>query len=101
MESKTLSQMQEYFKQKAIDRGFDKETVQDTLLFMTEELGELARAVRKNAGLMIDDKSKVYAIEEELADLLNYLLHMSNILGLSLEEAYWKKEAENETRKWK
>jgi len=101
MESKTLSQLQEYYKQKAKERGFDKETPQDVLLFMTEELGELARAIRKNLGLMIDNKEKIYAIEEELADLLNYLLHMSNVLGLNLEEAYWKKEAENETRKWK
>jgi NTP pyrophosphatase (non-canonical NTP hydrolase) len=101
MQPKTLSELQNYYKQKAKERGFDGETAQDTLLLMTEELGELARAVRKNIGVKIDNKEKIYAMEEELADIQNYLFHLSNILGINLEEAYWKKEAENETRKWK
>lgn len=101
MKPKTLSELQEYYQQKAKERGFSDETAQDTLLLMTEELGELARAVRKNTGIKTDNKEKIYAIEEELADMQNYLLHLSNILGINLEEAYWKKEEENDTRKWK
>lgn len=101
MKPKTLSELQKYYQQKAEERGFEKETAQETLLLMTEELGELARAIRKNIGLKIDNKEKIYAIEEELADIQNYLLHLSSILGINLEEAYWKKEAENDTRKWK
>ena len=101
MEQSRLSELQKYYKQKAEERGFGDETAQNTLLLMTEELGELARAVRKHAGIKIDDKSKVYAIEEELADLQIYLLHLSNILGINLEEAFWKKEDENNKRTWK
>ncbi len=101
MENKSLSELQKYYQQKAEERGFGDETAQDTLLLMTEELGELARAVRKNAGIKIDDKSKIYAIEEELADIQIYLLHLSNILGINLEESFWKKEDENNKRTWK
>jgi NTP pyrophosphatase (non-canonical NTP hydrolase) len=68
---------------------------------MMEEVGELARAVRKQAGIKIDAKTNVYPIEEELADILAYLLHLSNILGLDLEDSFWKKEEENKKRAWK
>lgn len=101
MNTKTLKELQAYYKEKCIERGFDKETAQDTLILMTEELGELARAIRKTSGIMSSDKTKSYPIEEELADLLMYLLAMSNILGLDLEEAFWKKEEENSKRTWK
>ena len=46
MKPKTLTELQQYYQQKAEERGFDDETAQDTLLLMIEELGELARAVR-------------------------------------------------------
>lgn len=96
----SLKELQEYFKAKAVERGFDKETPQDAMLLMTEEMGELARAIRKHAGIKTDDKERIYAMEEELADMQIYLLHLANLLGLDLEESFWKKEAENETRKW-
>jgi NTP pyrophosphatase (non-canonical NTP hydrolase) len=99
--SKTLKELQDYFAVKAKERGFDKETVQDALLLMTEEVGELARAVRKHTGIKMDNKEKAYHIEEELADILTYLLHISNILGLDLEASFWKKEEENNKRTWK
>jgi NTP pyrophosphatase (non-canonical NTP hydrolase) len=101
MKNKTLKELQKYYAEKSKERGFDKETAQDTLLLMMEEMGELARAIRKNAGIKTDDKSKVYAIEEELADIFIYLLHISNILKLDLEESFWKKEEENKKRIWK
>ena len=101
MKNKTLKELQKFYAEKAKERCFDKETAQDTLLLMIEEVGELARAVRKQKGIKIDSKTDVYAIEEELADILAYLLHLSNILGLDLEDSFWKKEAENKTRIWK
>lgn len=101
MRPKSLTELQEYYKAKSKERGFDNESAQDTLLLMTEELGELARAVRKHAGIKIDDKTDVYPLQEELADTQIYLLYLANILGISLEESFWKKEAENEKRTWK
>lgn len=98
---KSLSELQTYYLAKAKERGFDKETPRDILLLMTEELGELARAIRKHSGIKMDNKEKIYAIEEELADIQIYLLHLSNLLRLNLEEAFWKKEEENNKRIWK
>ncbi|MFA6601632.1 MAG: MazG nucleotide pyrophosphohydrolase domain-containing protein [Candidatus Paceibacterota bacterium] len=101
MKNHTLKELQTYFAEKSKERGFDKETAQDTLLLMMEEVGELARAVRKQSGIKTDNKSKIYPIQEELADILIYLLHISNILKLDLEESFWKKEEENKKRVWK
>ncbi len=99
--NKTLKELQSFYAQISKERGFDKETAQDTLLLMVEEMGELARALRKQKGIKIDAKSKVYPVEEELADIFSYLLHISNILELDLEECFWKKEEENKKRTWK
>lgn len=101
MKNKTLKGLQSYFAEKAKERGFDKETAQDTLLLMVEEVGELARAIRKQSGIKTDNKSDIYAIEEELADILALTLHLSNILKLDLEDSFWKKEEENKMRIWK
>ncbi len=98
---KSLSELQAYYKERAKERGFDKESAQDTLLCMTEELGELAKAIRKTSGMKIDAKSKIYHVDEELADIQILLLHLSNILGINLEEAFWKKEEINSKRVWK
>ena len=57
--------------------------------------------MRKQVDIKINNKEAVYALEEELADILIYLLHLSNILGLDLEESFWKKEEENDKRTWK
>lgn len=101
MEVKTIKELQEYYKKKAQERGFADETPQDSLLLLTEELGELARAVRKHAGIKIDNKSRIPEVEEELADILIYLLHLSNQLGIDLEKSFWEKEEENNQRNWK
>jgi len=100
-EYKSLSELQKYYSQKAKERGFDKESARDTLLLMTEELGELAKAIRKTSGIKTDDKSQTYHIDEELADIQIYLLHLSNTLNINLEEAFWNKEDENNKRVWK
>ena len=42
-----LRGLQRYYERASVRRGWDKESVQDTLLLMTEEMGELARAVER------------------------------------------------------
>ena len=96
----TLKELQKYYKQKAKERGFSKETPQDIVLLLTEELGELARAIRKKMGIKINAKTRVPELEEELADIFIYTIHLANQLGIDLQEAFEKKEEENEKRKW-
>lgn len=93
-----LDRLQRYYHAASVRRGWDKESPRDTLLLMTEELGELARAVRKSEGLSRhhgDDRSDVGA---ELADVQLYLLHLANTLGLDLSAAVTNKERINAKR---
>ena len=52
--------------------------VNATIAWLTEELGELAQAVRKG-----DDAARLH----ELGDVLAWLASLANQLGLSLDEA--------------
>ncbi len=66
---------------------------------MTEELGELARAIRKNIGVKIDNKEKIYAMEEELADIQNYLFHLSKYSGYKFGRSILEKRSRKRNEK--
>ncbi|OJI06926.1 hypothetical protein BK004_02190, partial [bacterium CG10_46_32] len=70
---------------------------------MVEEVGELAKALRKYLGLKSDEdrKDRYPALEGELADVFIYLLDLANLLNISLFHALHEKERENEKRSWK
>jgi NTP pyrophosphatase (non-canonical NTP hydrolase) len=53
-------------------RGFDQETLWDVVLLLVEEVGELAKAVRKRSGLKIaaTDPEAHKSVALELADCL-------------------------------
>lgn len=94
--------LQRYIHKVVVKRGFDKETTRDVLLLMVEEVGELAKAIRKFSGLKVDP-TKVSTrgnLEEELADVFIYLLDLANGCNVDLFSALYKKEIENEKRKW-
>ena len=38
------------------------------------------------------------ALEDELGDVLHFLLEMSNATGIDLSEAFWKKQGKNEVK---
>ncbi len=98
----SLAQLQAYVREMVVRRGFEKETPQDVLMFFVEETGELAKAMRKYLGRKTDkEKIDRYGnVEDELADMLIYLIDLANILEVPLFEALYKKEQENEKRIW-
>jgi NTP pyrophosphatase (non-canonical NTP hydrolase) len=82
------------------ERGFDNETLGEAFILFSEEVGELARIVRKSGGIKTDIAAKKLKADEELADLFIYLLHIANILNIDLEDAFRKKEEINKQRNW-
>lgn len=94
-----LRTFQSYYKRVASQRGYERETAQNCLLLMVEEVGELARAIRKREKLVRHGRSKSDAAEsQELADVFLYVVHMANILGLDLGSAVRNKEFHNLAR---
>ncbi|MDB5159840.1 MAG: MazG protein [Candidatus Saccharibacteria bacterium] len=92
-----ISRLQVYYAETAKRRGWDEETAKETVLLLAEELGELARAVRKHEGM---NRDHVYDVElgEELADVQLYLIHLANQTGVDLGAAVIAKEVTNEAR---
>jgi len=102
-ERSSLAALQHYIHEMVVRRGFDKETPRDVLLLLVEEVGELAKAVRKYVGLKTDKekKGRYPALEDELADVLIYILDLANLLQVPLFHVLHEKEKENEKRSWK
>ena len=74
------------------------------MLFLTEEMGELAKEVRKLRKYKIDIKkkeNKELDLEGEIADIFIYLLSMCRVTNINLLEAFKNKEEKNCKREWK
>jgi NTP pyrophosphatase (non-canonical NTP hydrolase) len=93
-----LSALQEYYGRAARIRGWDDESPQDCLLLLTEEMGELARAMRKTEGIAREGPYLEEDPRLELADVQLYVLHLANALEIDLASAVEDKERINGTR---
>jgi NTP pyrophosphatase (non-canonical NTP hydrolase) len=97
----TLPQLQQYMDAICQERGWTKDTYAEKFLLFTEEVGELAKAIRKNQGLYQEEaRQKRFELEEEFADVLSYLLDLANSFHVDLETAFREKEQLNSTRTW-
>ena len=102
-EENSLIQVQEYIKKVIESRGFSEQNIEKTMLLLTEEVGELAKAIRKDETSMSIDRLKIKnydTIESEVADVFIVLCSICNKLNINLFDAVYKKEAENVTRNW-
>ena len=74
---------------------------------MGEEVGELFKAVRKarklyeqSGAAAEEDEERREHVAEEIVDVLNYLLAIANRLDIDVEEAFRRKNARNQERRW-
>lgn len=101
-EKPTLADLQNYIEQTRIERSWSKSSPLELFLLFSEEVGELAKAIRRQQRLFIEP-SKAHLqpnLEDEFADVLSYLLDLANCLGIDLEQAFRKKEEVNSKREW-
>jgi NTP pyrophosphatase (non-canonical NTP hydrolase) len=85
---------QDYYRKAAIRRGYEKESAQNCLLLMIEEIGELARGLRHEEKL-VRHHGTITETPPELADVFIYVIHMANILDVDLATVVRDKEREN------
>lgn len=100
-EKPTLAELQAYIVEMKKERGFcTKDKIYECFL-LTEEIGELCKAVRKTQkGGKLDPNSHVGSVAEELADVLMFTLSIANQHGIDLEQALRDKEEINSQRQW-
>jgi NTP pyrophosphatase (non-canonical NTP hydrolase) len=100
-ERPTLADLQTYVAEVCQERGWTKDTPSEKFQLFVEEVGELAKAMRKAAGLYQEHaKPRDMSLEEELADVLSYLLDLANCFQVDLEAAFRAKEQINQARTW-
>ena len=102
-EASSLPQLQDYVDKIITLRGFADETIQESMLLLLEETGELAKAIRKTAtNLSVDaDNMQSYGlVENEAADVFIVLLAICNKLKIDLFSALKEKERQNSERNW-
>ena len=70
------------------------------MLMLTEEVGELAKAVRQHVGMGFSATTTKSEASEELADVLIITLGLASTLKIDIFEALLHKETKNDKRKW-
>jgi NTP pyrophosphatase (non-canonical NTP hydrolase) len=93
--SPAIQSFQHYYRRAALQRGFSRENAKDCLLLMVEEVGELARSLRRRMKLARHGKPIHNQEELELADVFLYVVHMANILKIDLASVVQRKELLN------
>ena len=84
----TIKYLQHYIREK----DCKPELVKDYFLKLSEEVGELARAMRKDAKAP-DLQHLKGSIDEELWDVIYYALAIANVYGIDVEEVIRAKAA--------
>jgi len=98
-----LKDYQKYIKELSAERGWDKNSPLEIFLLFSEEIGELAKAIRNRINLYheIGKKYKKNELEHEFADVFSYLLDLANQFDIDLDKAFRDKDEENKKRIWK
>lgn len=77
----TVKYLQNYIKEK----DYHPELLKDYFMKLSEEVGELSRAMRK--GLKAENTTDLKGtIDEELWDVIYYALAIANIYGIDIEQ---------------
>lgn len=98
----TIHHLQEYIAGKIKERGFEDETLQERLLLLTEELGELVNACRKISGMNVDQHREITnEVGEEVVDVLNMVFAVGIELGIDIEKKFFKKDEKIDKRVYK
>jgi NTP pyrophosphatase (non-canonical NTP hydrolase) len=87
----TLSDFQAHIKLVCEENGWHKNNHLEIFLLFTEEVGELAKSIRSYTKLHCDLVDNKQNLEEELADVFNYLLDIANYFDIDMEKSYRKK----------
>lgn len=103
-ETNSLREVQKYVNDINEIRGFNSQEITKTMLLLTEEIGELAKAIRKDATDIAIDVDKKYSydtIEGEVSDVFYVLSCICNKLNIDIFDCLKEKEKKNISRVWK
>lgn len=94
--------LQKYIKNMIEVRGF-RNSLLERMCLLTEEIGELAKEVRKTDNNLMIDINKNYSsnLENEITDVFICLMGMCELLDMDIVQGLKNKEKINFKREWK
>ena len=98
----SVEELQKYIKDMIETRGF-KNSLLERMVLLTEEIGDLAKEVRKTDNNLAIDINKEYNsnLENEITDVFICLMGMCELIDMDIVEGLKKKEKINFERIWK
>ncbi len=97
----SIREYQHYITDVLTQRGFIHQDVNTRFVLLAEEMGELAKALRKSNKERTCEGSSEFALREELADVFFVLLSIANKCDVDLSDAFAEKEEKNFKRVWR
>jgi NTP pyrophosphatase (non-canonical NTP hydrolase) len=103
-ENMPLSELQAYIKEMCALNGWDNDSIELKYLLFSEEVGELAKAIRRHRHIYDETGAqgglRDEHLAEEFADVLSYLMDLANMAGVDLDKALREKTEKNLGREW-
>lgn len=97
----TLADIQLFVKDQCEERGWTDRTDTDRIMMLAEELGEVAKEVRKHTGKLGYNKPEsTESLALEIVDVLNWLVDLANNNQIDLEAAFRQKWQKTDSRSW-
>lgn len=98
----SVEELQKYIKDMFEVRGF-RTSILERMCLLTEEMGELAKEVRKTDNNLMIDINKNYNsnLENEITDVFICLMGMCELLDMDIVQGLKNKEEINFKREWK
>jgi NTP pyrophosphatase (non-canonical NTP hydrolase) len=85
-------------------KGWDNTSVNTVWLLLTEEIGELASAIRQNSKIYVKTglkKKKGIDIQAEMGDVFSYLFQLAYMLNVDLDDMWEKHQVKINLRNYK
>lgn len=98
----SVEDVQNYIKDMIETRGF-RNSLLERMCLLTEEVGELAKEVRKTDNNLAIDVNKEYSssLQNEITDVFICLMGMCELIDMDIVEGLKNKEEINFKRNWK
>lgn len=100
-ETATLFELQTFIKETCKQKGWSNRTALELMVLMTEEVGEVSKAIRHQTGFATGNpRDELENLGDELVDVLNYVLDIANHFNIDLAVAFSRKWEKNHKRTW-
>ena len=84
-------------------KGWDRTSVNTVWLLLTEEIGELASAIRQNSRIFKKSglkKNRGVDIQSEMGDVFSYLFQLAHMLNVDMDEMWSRHQNKAIQRKY-